>query len=112
MKKNKPESEVRKFLRNNGFTLDNQKSETSQGIDIVAMKNGKVLLIEVKKAKLHNRSWQVDAVSKKQRTVCNTIIIVLPRKQLCIQPMTEHLKLCASNGIRYMTELVNLSKLI
>jgi hypothetical protein len=91
--------------------LDKQKNETAAGVDIVAMKDGKVLLIEVKKAKLHNRSWQVDAVSKKQRIVCNAIAIVLPKGMIHICPMSEHLKLCSSSGVRYITEKVNLIKL-
>jgi predicted RecB family endonuclease len=111
MKKNKSESKVRKALRENGFTLSKQKEQTHEGVDIVAMKGGEVLLIEVKKATLHNRAWQVDAVSKKQAVVSNTVAIVTPHG-IVFQPMKEHLKLCTKNGMRYVTELVNMIKLM
>jgi len=111
MKRNRAESKVRKILRGNGFTLSKQKDEKHEGIDIVAMKDGEVLLIEVKKAKLHNRAWQVDAVSRKQSVISNTIAIVMPNGSVIFQPMREHLKLCAKNGLRYITELVNINNL-
>jgi Holliday junction resolvase-like predicted endonuclease len=111
MKRNSAENKVRKVLRDNGFTLSKQKDQTHQGVDIVAMKKGQVLLIEVKKASLHNRAWQVDSVSKKQGVVCNTIAIVTPHG-VVFQPMKEHLKLCAANGMRYITDLVGLLKLL
>ena len=111
MKKNRAESVVRKVLRENGFTLSKQRDQTNEGVDIVAMKEGEVLLIEVKKASRHNRAWQVDAVSKKQAVVSDTIAIVTPHA-IIFQPMKEHLKLCTKNGMRYVTELVNMTKLM
>lgn len=111
MKKNWAETKVRKVLRENGFTLSKQRDQTHEGVDIVAMKQGEVLLIEVKKAKLHNRAWQVDAVSKKQSIVSNTVAIVTPTS-VVFQPMKEHLKLCTKNGMRYVTELVGMCKLL
>jgi predicted RecB family endonuclease len=111
MRKNKSESKVRKVLKDNGFTLSKQKEQTHEGVDIVAMKGGEVLLVEVKKATLHNRAWQVDAVSKKQAVVSNTVAIVTPHG-VVFQPMKEHLKLCTKNGMRYVTELVNMIKLM
>lgn len=111
MKKNRSETKVRKILLDNGFTLSKQRDEKNEGVDIVAMKKGQVLLIEVKKAVRHNRAWQVDAVSKKQAIVSNTIAIVTPTG-VVFQPMKEHLKLCASNGMRYITELVNMVKIM
>lgn len=112
MKTNRAESMVRVELRKLGFTLDTQKDEKANGVDIIAMKNGRVLLIEVKKAKHHNRAWQIDPVSKKQQVVCNTIAIVYPKGQVILYPMSQHLKLCAKNGVRYVTENVNLVRLL
>ena len=111
MKRNKAESRVRKILKDDGFIVSKQKDERHEGVDIMAMKKGEVLLIEVKKANLHNRAWQVDSVSKKQGVVCNTIAIVTPHG-VVFQPMKEHLKLCAANGMRYVTDLVGLLKLL
>jgi Holliday junction resolvase-like predicted endonuclease len=111
VKKNKAENAVRKCLLSNGFTLSKQRDERSSGVDIVAIKNGEVLLIEVKQALLHNRAWQVDAVSKKQRVVCNTIAIVTPNG-IILEPMNQHLKLCTKNGMRYITENVHLLALV
>lgn len=111
MKKNRAESKVRKILKENGFTLSTQRDQTHEGVDIVAMKGGEVLLIEVKKANRHNRAWQVDAVSKKQAVVSNTIAIVTPHG-VVFQPMKEHLKLCTKNGMRYVTELVGMIRLM
>jgi Holliday junction resolvase-like predicted endonuclease len=111
MKKNNAETSVRKFLKSQGFTLSNQRDERSGGVDIVAIKDGEVLLVEVKQALFHNRAWQVDSVSKKQRIVCNTIAIVTP-SGILIEPMNQHLKLCTKNGMRYITESVHLMALI
>lgn len=112
MKLNKAEKLVRYQLKELGFALDSQRDEKCNGVDIVAMKNGKVLLIEVKKAKRHNRAWQIDPVSKKQQAVCNTIAIVLPKGVVIVEPMSQHLRLCGKNGMRYLTELVNVTQLI
>jgi Holliday junction resolvase-like predicted endonuclease len=112
MKLNREEKIVRRMLISQGFLLDEQRDEKHNGIDIVAMKNGKVLLIEVKKAKRHNRAWQVDSISKKQQTTCNTIAIVFPKELVTLEPMSQHLKLCAKNGLRYITENANLVSLV
>lgn len=111
MKKNWAESKVRKVLKESGFSLSSQKDQTHEGVDIVAMRGGEVLLIEVKKATRHNRAWQVDAVSKKQAIVSNIVAIVTPT-HVVFQPMKEHLKLCTKNGMRYVTELVWMCKLM
>ena len=111
MKRNKAETIVRKALKEKGFTLSKQRDQTHEGVDIIAMKRGEVLLIEVKKANLHNRAWQVDAVSRKQQVTSNTVAIVTPHG-IMLQPMKEHLKLCTKNGMRYVTELVNMLKLM
>jgi HJR/Mrr/RecB family endonuclease len=111
MKRNKAENKVRRALRSMGFVLSKQRDQTHEGIDIVAMKGGEVLLIEVKKATRHNRAWQVDTVSKKQAIVSTTIAIVTPHG-IVFQPMKEHLKLCTKNGMRYITELVGMYKLM
>jgi Holliday junction resolvase-like predicted endonuclease len=112
MKKNRAEKIVRRNLVEMGFSLDNQRDERHNGIDIVAMKEGKVLLIEVKKAKRHNRAWQVDSISAKQKTTCNTIAIVMPDDTVLYEPMSQHVKLCAKNGMRYLTDMVNLCSVL
>lgn len=112
MKLNKAEKTVRKALKMKGFSLDNQRDEKHNGIDIVAIKDGVALLIEVKKAKRHNRAWQVDPVSNKQQVTCNTIAIVLPDNEVLFEPMSQHIKLCSKNGVRYLTEVVNLCNLL
>jgi Holliday junction resolvase-like predicted endonuclease len=112
VKRNKAENIVRNVLKLRGFSLDEQRDERHNGIDIVAMKDGKALLIEVKKAKRHNRAWQIDPVSRKQQVTCNTIAIVLPNDDVVFEPMSQHVKLCAKNGLRYLTELVNLASVL
>ena len=112
MKRNKAENVVRNILKLKGFALDEQRDERHNGIDIVALKDGKALLIEVKKAKRHNRAWQIDPVSLKQQVTCNTIAIVMPNKQVLFEPMSQHIKLCSKNGLRYLTELINLNSIL
>jgi HJR/Mrr/RecB family endonuclease len=111
IRKNKPETTVRKYLLQQGFQLDQQRDERSNGVDIVAMKNGETLLIEVKNAIRHSRAWQVDRVSKAQQITCNTIAIVTP-VGIILEPMSQHLRLCSKGGTRYVTELVNLRKIV
>ena len=112
MKTNSAESKVRKILKELGFILSSQKDERTNGVDIVAMKKGKVLLIEVKKAKYHKRAWQVTNVSNKQKVVCDTIAIVFPDGTISLSPMSEHLKLCSKSGVRYLTEYYKLTQLL
>jgi HJR/Mrr/RecB family endonuclease len=109
VKRNKAETEVRDMLKHLGFLLSTQKDERHSGVDVIAMKDGKVFLIEVKKANLHSRAWQVDKVSKKQQVICDTIAIVTPYG-IELTPMKDHIKLCAKNGMRYVTEIVALHK--
>ena len=111
IRKNKPETTVRKYLLQQGFQLDQQRDERASGADIVAMKNGETLLIEVKNAIRHSRAWQVDRVSKAQQITCNTIAIVTPMG-IILEPMSQHLRLCSKGGTRYVTELVNLRKIV
>ena len=110
-KYNKAETEVRALLKTLGFTLDEQRDERHKGVDIVALKKGEVLLIEVKKARLHSRAWEVDAVSFTQTKACNTIAIVTPY-DILFMSMKDHLKLCKKNGTRYVTEEITLGKLL
>jgi hypothetical protein len=107
--KNKEEKQARKLLKSMGFALSTQKDERHEGVDIIAMKKGKVLLVEVKKASLNNRAWQVDKVSPKQAITCDTIAIVSPFG-IEIMTMKDHLKLCKKDGKRYVTDMVNLHK--
>lgn len=111
IRKNKSETIVRKFLQQQGFQLDQQRDERSNGVDIVAMKDGETLLIEVKPALRHSRAWQVDKVSKVQQLTCNTIAIVTPMV-IILEPMSQHLRLCSKAGSRYITELVNLQTIV
>ena len=53
------EDYVRNFLKNKRFTV-NEKKEDAKGIDIVAIKNGQVFLIEVKKVIKDNyNTWKI-----------------------------------------------------
>lgn len=67
------ESDLREYLKNMGFAV-NEKHENDNSIDIVAIKNGKYFLIEVKKAILDGKLVRVRSESANE--YCDFILVI------------------------------------
>lgn len=67
------ESDLREYLKNMGFAV-NEKHENDNSIDIVAIKNGRYFLIEVKKAILDGKLVRVRSESANE--YCDFILII------------------------------------
>jgi Holliday junction resolvase len=67
------ESDLREYLKNMGFAV-NEKHENDNSIDIVAIKNGRYFLIEVKKAILDGKLVRVRSESANE--YCDFILVI------------------------------------
>lgn len=88
-----------------GWQVFDINKDTTNGPDLTIAKNGKSFRVEIKKACKSTRAYITTPVGKSGKQ-CDLIIIILPNEDLIIQPMSEHLKLCAKNGSRAITQLV------
>lgn len=99
---------VRSYLKAKGFTVSRDlKAETSNGIDIVAIKDNLYFTIEVKSVAVSKKSLTVKKILASGKK-CDYIAIVTPRNKIIFQPMLEHLKMCSPSGERGVTKLVRL----
>lgn len=108
LKELEPESVVRSHLIQNGFTVSRRdKSQNANGIDIVAIKNDKHFLIEVKKVNSNKKYNKIEPIQKSGK-ICSHIAIVTPNNNVIFQPMRDHLSLCSKNGSRGVTDLIRI----
>lgn len=101
-------SRVANILKSKGWLVFDINKDTSNGPDLTIARNGKSFRVEIKKACKSTRSWKTTPVGKSGKA-CDLVIIILPNNELIIQPMIEHLKLCSKNGVRFITELVEVN---
>ena len=109
-KMNKAEKQVYDDLCSRGFVVSRQHAGSANGVDLVAMKEGSAVSIEVKSVVIGARAKTVRPVLSSGRK-CNWIAIVLG-SDIIYQPMSEHLKLCSQSGSRGVTELIKLRQMI
>ena len=103
----KPEQIVIKFLKDRKFYVSNlDKKQEANGIDVVAIKDNKHFLIEVKSVCVGKKNMTITKVQK-SGLFCTHIAIVTPKKKIIFQSMKDHLKLCSKLGTRGVTELVS-----
>ena len=96
---------VSKILKKKGWACFDVNHDNANGHDLTIARGGKSYRVEIKKACKSTRQWVVTPVGKSGK-VCDLIVIIMPDSSLIIQPMNEHLKLCAKNGSRSITRLV------
>lgn len=79
-KENGQESEnrVAKFLVDKGFSVSQVDKTNSNGIDIVAIKNGEHFLIEVKSPIYTSRSWRI----KKSHNKADYVAWIMPNNEI------------------------------
>lgn len=95
---------ARVFLESKGFIVSEPQSETSNGHDLVALKNGRGYTFEVKPATFTARCYRVKKVSK---ITSDGIIIIFPSGHCQIESMKNHLKMCSKSGHRCLTFIGN-----
>ena len=106
---NKEERVVREKLLALGFVVSNQKSDCANGVDLIAMKDGKPFLIEVKKAYYNSRAWKIPKVQKSG--LVSDIIAVVINDYVIFESMKDHLKLCDKGGFRSITKIAEFLKM-
>jgi hypothetical protein len=83
-----------------GFTPLKRKHRNANGPDITAIKDHSAYTFEVKVARVTKRgSLQVPPVEHNRRND-DFILIVLPKGQVIIESMADHLSRCTSKGYR------------
>lgn len=102
------QSIVRKLLEESGFTVAEVGSVTTNGVDLVAIKNGRHYSIEVKSACKTKRAW----IIKKVTAPCDFVAIVMPTQDVHFDRIADHEKLTSKNGNRMITQLVHLYQLL
>lgn len=99
---------VADFLRENRFVLSEVNNPSANGIDIVAIKNNKHFLIEVKSVFETARSWRVKKIHPKS----DYVAVVMPNGKIHFESATDWLKLTDSTGSRSITSLVHFYQLL
>jgi len=97
---------VSDYLKKMGAVVSKVK-ETSNGIDIVAIKDGNYFLVEVKTAVKSTRSYYCNKLDKSGEKSTH-IAIVTPKKRIIFDSIEDHIKLCNKKGIRFVTKTVSI----
>ena len=95
---------VSKTLKKMGYKTTVARKDTSNGVDIFAIKKDRVLSVEIKTANNPRKELNVLRVRKVEKNRLNDdlIAIVLPNGYVLIEPMRDHLKSCNKHGDRYL----------
>lgn len=99
---------VRTHLIDLGFEVTTPNHPNANGVDLTVMKDGHAFTVEVKSASRTTRSWRVP----KCHTISDYIAIVMPNTSVRLEVMSDHLRLCGSDGSRHITRLVKLIELL
>lgn len=99
---------VCKLLKEKGFVISAVSKPTSNGIDIVAIKSNKHLLIEVKTAINSSGSWKI----KKVHPHSDYIAIVFPNDFIYFESVEMWDKLSDLAGNQSITAMVNFFNLL
>lgn len=105
------EIKVKSFLESKGFVVTKPRADSSNGVDLMAIKSGVGFTIEVKKVAVGNKCTRTDKVDKSGLS-CDLIAMVTPKNNVILQPMREHLALCSPKGTRGITDLVKIVDLL
>lgn len=99
MPKKKKYVGVSKALENMGYKILSVAKQTANGPDMHVIRNGVVLRVEIKKARIMKRSMAIHPVEP-ARLNDDLIAIEFPSGYVLVEPMKDHLKSCAPSGSR------------
>ncbi len=95
---------VIKTLKSMGYKTTKPRDKNANGVDIFAIKEDRVLSVEVKhakKPKLEGNVLRVRGVEE-NRKKDDLIAIVLPCGYVLVEPMKHHLLCCNKQGDRFL----------
>lgn len=96
---------VKNFLEARGFQVLNLRHPNANGIDLTAVKDGEQFTFEIKSLIYDGTSWRVNRCSNKQ---AKFIAVVMPSGGVHLELLSDHLRLCAVDGSRRFTGLIDL----
>jgi len=102
------QTRVRSWLEENGFVVAEVKGVTANGIDILAIKNGTGISVEVKTV---IRSRGVNRVTK-PHPKSDYVAVVMPSGYIHVEPTADWLRSCQKDGSRSIGKLVNFCELL
>ena len=88
-----------KALEAMGYEILTVARGTANGPDLHAMREGIVLRVEVKKARVCKRSMAVHPVEE-ARKHDDLIAVVFPSGYVLVEPMADYLTCCSTSGSR------------
>lgn len=104
---NNSEEIVKEYLEKRGWSVSNH-ALNQNGFDLLATKNKKFLIIEVKSLCLvNNEFWRIRSISERAKQ-SDILAIVFPNNHIHFEYMKDHLCVINSEGDRYLTTLVDL----
>lgn len=100
------EDVVANYLSNLGYTVSTVENSSSKGFDIVAIKDNRNFLIEVKTAIKDGLSYKIKPVSKRNE-ICDFLAVVTPLSNIHFIDMQDYLSL-NKNSSKSVTKVVRL----
>ncbi len=96
---------VKRALKTLGYKTTKPRHINANGADLFAIKNDRVLSVEVKKARIANKNRNVLRIDpvEENRKKDDLIAIVHPTKYVLIENMNQHLRLCNKSGQRFLS---------
>lgn len=91
--------DVIKALEKMGYKILTKAKKTANGPDLHIQKDDIIFRVEVKKARVVKRSMAIHPVEP-ARQHDDLIAIKFPSGYVLIEPMKDHLRVCAPNGSR------------
>lgn len=95
---------VRKYFKELGFDVTTKSKPTSNGHDLVVLKNDKSFRVEVKTAFYSARSWKVG----KTHELEHDFIAIVFNNKIHFEDWKEHKNKCSKNGQRTLTKLAGI----
>lgn len=95
---------VKKWLSSNGFTVAEVSNITANGVDIVAIKNGRGISVDVKTSS--------NARINRPHPKSDFVAVVMPSGSIHIEQTTEWMRLVQKDGSRSMKKLFDFYELI
>jgi hypothetical protein len=92
------------YLISKGFTVAEVNHVTSNGLDVVAIKNGVSFRIEVKTLYYSSRSWR----AKKPHPHAQYVAVVFPNQSIRFETVDDWNKTADNSGVKMFTSLMKL----
>ena len=95
------------WFKKRGYTIASNNNDTSNGIDLLAVKDNKYFTVEIKKACKSTRCYRTTPLQKSGKA-SDYVAIITPKNTIIFQTVREHDMLCSKSGYRDVTKLVRI----